>query len=662
MASDHHFAPPPSRRPATRYAIARLVAATLFAVSFITRVVLIVVDGTVARDGAWAAARALIAGAGADVIVAAWLVAPLVVYLTIASERWFRTRAQRRLLVAAIGVGVFLILAVALSELIFFDEFNGRFNFVAVDYLIYPTEITTNIFESFPAGWLLLGVAVVSGCILFASRRWIARGLGAVTPVRTRLRTAAGVMALLAACVLVAPQLPVRVSRDRALNEIADNGYRSFWGALVGEDAPYDGLYASGDSATTFHRLHELLAERASAGDTAVDGSTERHVRALRAPRRLNVVVVLEESLGSDLVGVVGSRRPSLTPRFDSLASEGTLLTHAYSTGNRTIRALEATTASLPPLPGISIVRRPQSRDLFTLPGLLRSQGYATEFIYGGRALFDGMGAYMRRNGMERVVEQGDFPATSFRTAWGVADEVIFDKALTELDSLHATGKPFYTLILSVSNHRPYTYPEGRIAAPPSAKKRVNAVQYADYALGRFMRAAREHAFFDSTIFVLMGDHGARVYGAEEIPLASYEVPILLYGPSLIPAGVRLPTVTSSLDIPPTILALLGMEYRSKFFGHDVLAVAPSAGRALMTHNNVLALMTGSRVVVLGLRGTAAVFRYDPATRSLTPIARPDSSDRALIGDAIAWFSGADRVYRSGRYRLENADLAYPGQ
>jgi phosphoglycerol transferase MdoB-like AlkP superfamily enzyme len=211
----------------------------------------------------------------------------------------------------------------------------------------------------------------------------------------------------------------------------------------------------------TFPRIHGLLADAASPAAAFSPQTSLRHVTGARPLRRLNVVVVLEESLGAQFIGTLNpDGGQSLTPHFDSLASEGTLMTRAYSTGNRTIRALEATTSSLPPLPGISVVRRPESVDLFTLPALLRSRGYATEFVYGGRAMFDGLGAYMRNNGMDRIIEQKDYPSGEFTTAWGVSDEAIFDKALAEMDSLHSTGRPFYTLVLSVSNHRPYTYPQ----------------------------------------------------------------------------------------------------------------------------------------------------------------------------------------------------------
>ncbi|MDQ6828031.1 MAG: LTA synthase family protein, partial [Gemmatimonadota bacterium] len=479
-------------------------------------------------------------------------------------------------------------------------------------------------------------------------RAAIRRVTSIATPARLRMQVLAAYAVVLAGLTLfVSPPLG-RVSSDRALNEIALNGYYTFWLALLGQDAPYEGLYATHPASEVFPRLHRLLTERATDATSFVDGSTQRRIDNAPPERRWNVVMVLEESLGSEFIGALYPRDRSLTPSFDSLITEGTLLDNAFSTGNRTIRALEATTASIPPLPGIAIVRREQSKDLFTLPALLRSLGYATMFVYGGRALFDGMGSYMRNNGMERVIEQSDYRNPSFTTAWGVADEAIFDKAMTQFDSLHAARKPFYALVLSVSNHRPYTYPAGRIASDPNQKRRENAVEYADYSLGRFMRQARSHGWFDSTLFVLMGDHGARVYGAQEIPLASYEVPILLYAPKLIPAGTRVHTIASSMDMPPTILALLGARYTSRWFGRDVLHLAPDEGRALMTHNNEIALMQRDTLAVLGLRGSSTLLRYDRAAKQQIPLT---DAPRTLIDDAIAYFDGADKMYRGGKLR-----------
>jgi phosphoglycerol transferase MdoB-like AlkP superfamily enzyme len=260
----------------------------------------------------------------------------------------------------------------------------------------------------------------------------------------------------------------------------------------------------------------------------------------------------------------------------------------------------------------------------------------------------------MRNNGMERVIEQKDYPDGEFTTAWGVADEAIFDKALAQMDSLHATGHPFYTLVLSVSNHRPYTYPVGRVAANPNERKRVNVVQYADWALGRFVREARTHAFFDSTVFVLMGDHGPRVYGAAEIPLPSYSVPVVFYAPGIVPSGVRVSELASSMDVPPTVLGLLGGGYESKFFGRDVLSPQPRRGLAVMTHNNEVALMRGRRLAVLGLRGATTVYDVD-STGTLAQLVSPDTSGRSLVEDAITYFQTADELYHRGEYRFDRA-------
>ena len=650
MPDSAPLAPPdsPGRSFRPRFTLVAVAALLAVAVSIATRLVLLVV-GIPRGTGVGGVLAALGVGVVEDLLAALWMTLPLTLYLALLRERWFQSKWQRRLLYAGMGLYVFAILFVAVAEYFFFDEFNGRFNFVAVDYLVFPGEVSANVWQSYPTGRLIAGMVISSIAVVWALRARLRRAWeGSIRPLR-RWAFALGHLGLaIAATVLVSPRF-TEVSQDRAVNELGKNGYVAFASALAGSDAPYEGLYATGDPEEEFARLRALLAEPAATVPASIEQPTLRRIRALSTPRPMNVVIVLEESLGSEFIGALHPRPVSLTPEYDALAGEGTLFTHAYSTGNRTIRALEATTASLPPLPGISIVRRDQSKDLFTLPALLRDRGYSTMFVYGGRALFDGMGKYLTSNGVDKVVDQPDYPPGTFTTAWGVADEAIFDQATREMDAAHATGKPFYALVLSVSNHRPFTFPVDHIQPLPQFHRRENVVRYADWALGRFIREAKKHAFFADTLFVLMGDHGARVYGAAEIPLPSYEVPILFLAPGVIPAGAKVETLMSSLDVPPTVLGVLGLDYDSKFFGHDALRIPKEAGRALMTHNNEIALLRGSRIAVLGLHASKEVFDVLNDT-TFVPVAREDAESRRLIGDAIAYFHAADRLYRGGKY------------
>jgi phosphoglycerol transferase MdoB-like AlkP superfamily enzyme/creatinine amidohydrolase/Fe(II)-dependent formamide hydrolase-like protein len=638
------------RRLLARYGPVVPVIAMFLAISLVTRLALLVLHAAPAHDGIGPTLHALGRGEVFDTLAVLWLIAPAMLYLTFVPDRWRNARSHRWLTWGWWGASLFGMLFIAAAEYAFFEEFDGRFNFVAVDYLMYPTEVTVNLWQSYPLGRDLALILVASIALLLLLRRPLSGLHAGETPWRGRAALLAGYTGVLVGSSFGVPPALARLSEDRALNEIAGNGYIAFYNALRGEDAPYAGLYAERPLADVFDRLGKLLHTADVVPGSMRSGTAWRWVAPAGPARRLNVVVVLEESLGSEFIGALGDTL-GISPYFDSLASRGMLFTNAYSTGNRTIRALETTTASIPPLPGISIVRRPDSRDLFTLPALLRERGYQTAFVYGGRALFDGMGAYMRNNGIDRIVEQKDFPDTAFRTAWGVADEAIFDRALQELDALHAGGSPFYALILSVSNHKPYTFPETGVTRDPQLDGRHNAVRYADYALGRFMREARDHAFFDNTLFVLMGDHGARVYGAAQIPLPSYQVPILFYSPRLLPAGVRIGTLMSSMDVAPTILGILGEPYPSSFFGHDVLRIAPSEGRALMTHNNDLALLRDSTMAVLGLHGTSALYRVDVVTGAARPIHQPSVAGQRLIDDAIAYYQGADQLYRAGSLR-----------
>jgi phosphoglycerol transferase MdoB-like AlkP superfamily enzyme len=599
---------------------------------------------------------ALALGPLSDLRAAVWLTLPWWLAAAALPRAWHGRRPVVWLVRVAWAAALFAVLFVAAAELFFFEEFRSRFNFVAVDYLLYPTEVAGNIWQSYPTGWILSGFgAAVLAFVIWIERRRLRNGLAPARAGWARVRTPAIALGFGLASALWYPAMPVGVTPDREVAELAADGYVTFWRALLGDGETYRGLYAEIDPEAALALVQRRLDPAAARAGRFTPGSTSRRVSGDGGRRARNVVIVLEESFGAEFVPSLNpdfAYPVDLAPRLEGLAREGTLFTHAMSTGNRTIRAIEATTSSLPPLPGISIVRRSDSVGLFTLPGVLAEHGYVTEFVYGGRAIFDEMGPYLARNGIQRVVDQSDFGEDVFRTAWGVCDEAIFERALADMDELSRGPAPFFLFVLTVSNHRPYDFPQDRLQRDPRMKGRPNAVRYADHALGRFFDAARGRPYFEDTLFVAMGDHGARVYGAAELPLASYEVPILFLAPGVVPAGVRDDSLVSSLDVPPTVLGALGLEYGSRFFGRDLFRSDPASGRAFLTHNSSIALLQGDRLAVLGLRGSERLFRYRRGHDELEQVEVESDRDRALLEDAVAFYQTADEQFRSGRYRL----------
>ena len=584
-----------------------------------------------------------------DALTALVLGTPFALFLLLTSHRRLAKRSTKILVGAIFFIHLFALFYLCIAEVVFFQEFTARFNYVAVDYLIYPKEVFINIRDTYPVWWALAADLVCSAALFLVLRGPLWRALEKPAAWRWRIRIGAVYFAVL---LLGAVGLNInlgQVSDNRVVNELAGNGVYSFLHALVTNEVKYDTLYAHTDNVKALTRARELiLTDNARFLRPEDPYSLDRVITASGPARRMNVVLVLEESLGSKFVGSLHPEGPSVMPEFDQLARDGLFFTHIYATGNRTVRGIEATHTGLPPMPGRSVVKRNGGVGLFTLPSVLQQKGYQTAFIYGGRSYFDNIRDFALNNGFERVVDQDDFKKITFTTIWGVCDEDIFDNALEEFDAMHAAGKPFFTTVLTVSNHPPFTYPEGRIVENPDfLRKRENAMRYADYALGKFMRDARSHAFFDNTLFVFLGDHGARVYGRQEIPLESYEVPVLFYSPKLFAHGRRMDMLGSQMDVAPTILGMLNMNYNSRFFGRDLLRIPPDKRWALMTHNRDIALLHDERLAVLGVRGARELWQRDPKTGDLERL--PVETDPQLLDDAVAYFQSAARLYESHR-------------
>ena len=596
--------------------------------------------------------RCFVVGAWRDVGIAVLFSLPWLFWMFVLSKRWHAAKWQRGLfsLVYISSWMGFLFLLV--TEYFFFEEFKSRFNTVAIDYLIYPQEVFTNLWEAYPITKVLSLCLVAAIGVGFSFRTLRSR-----IWVEPHRRGAAFRQFCLALLFFVVAIISLRFasahfSRERLINELANNGVISVVVAAWSHNLDYGAFYPVIDRDEAFARARKILAAPGEVFTGPPDSLTRRVPGDPGRPR-LNIVLLLEESLGSEFWGSLG-RKKTLTPELDKLSQEGMFFVNMYATGNRTVRGFEGVLSSFPPLPGDSIVKRDHSENVETIARVLRRDGYRTTFVYGGRGLFDGMGSFTLRNGYERFIEQKDFLKPTFTTAWGVCNEDLYRKTIEECRELDRKGEPFLMTTLSVSNHKPYTYPPGRISEDPKKHKRDYAVKYTDWSLGQFFAAAKKERFWTNTIFVVVADHGARVYGSQSIPIHSYEVPLLILGPAAVQTPSRHEQLGSQLDVAPTILGLLGRPYETTFFGHDLLKMPVEQHRILVNHNRDIGIAVGEHLVVMSMNKKLEYYPGNPKTDALLPVDSPDEIDKKLELDAVALFQTADDLYMKRNYRVND--------
>ncbi len=571
------------------------------------------------------------AGAAADAVQALYLLAPLALLLWLLPDGWQRSRWARGPLTMLVGWWMFSMLFVAASEYFFFEEFDARFNLVSVNYLMYPTEVAGDVWAEYPVLWI---VAIAALLAVLGAWRWSAalrRATESETTLRRRTVPLAGFAAALGLTIAFVPASAFGLSTNRVTNELAANGIGSFFRALRTSEIDYHAYYATRDRQRNITHLETALQRGGQFTRLAEGRIDRRHQSRPDGRGRLNVVLIMSESFGAEFSRLYGAAR-DWTPEFDALAQQSLWFSRTYASGTRTVRGLEALSASIPPIPTESIVRRPGNDGVITLGEVLRSHGYSTMFMYGGYGYFDNMNAFYTANGYEVIDRTALTTEPRFENIWGVADEDLFDLALGQADTLAARGKPFLIQIMNTSNHKPFTFRAGleQVGVKPEGGGRESGVRYADYAQGYFIREARKHTWFDDTVFIIVADHGARVYGRQDIPLKSYEIPLLFYSPKhLQPA--RNDLLMTQIDVAPTLMGLLGLPYAAPWFGQDALNT-PAEGRvALFSHNDKVALLRQGELAILGLRGSIDNVRYDLARDGYTPAtANPELNDLAI--------------------------------
>ena len=609
-------------------------------------------------------------GLWADAVVASVVVLPLAVWCAFRRRPW--QGLGKRFLMAGVGLAWLVQAFLFISEGFFFQEFLSRFNTVAIDYLIYPHEVFTNLWESYPLIWIGLACVGVALVMTRVSMRLLPPVVEPSAGRWKRVLCWPGIAGLLVASLV---WTNIRPSRERVVNELASNGGVSGVWAAWTRNLPYDVFYATLPRDEAFARARVALGLNGGtftappappvpstgpddAWFDAARASLQRRIPGDITRPKLNVCVLLEEALGSEFFGSLGrvtkkGKPDTLTPRMDTLIqNDGLLFDNLYADGNRTIRGFEGVFSSFPPLPGDSILARDRTENVETLARVLKRDGYQSLFLYGGRGTFNYIKSYTVPNGWDRLIEQGDFVDPAFTTAFGVCDEELYARGITEMRALHQTGKPFLVSFMTVSNHQPFSYPKGRIPEDPDARSRKHAVKYTDWALGDFFEKVKLEPFWKDTIFVVVADHGARVYGSQQIPLKSYEIPLIVFGPAVVPEARRVSELGCQLDVTPTILGLWGRPYDSMFFGRDLLKQGTGGGRVLMHHNRSIGIYESDRLVVFGLNQQVTAWQGKLKTSELTILESLDPTAGETAKQGMALFRVADDLYLQRRYRV----------
>jgi len=597
----------------------------------------------------------LFVGLAFDIGCLLFFFSPAVVYLSVFPSRWVGSWFDRGIVYLFTGLGIVILVFVFFAEVTFWEEFGSRFNFIAVDYLIYTHEVVANINESYPLPLLIPGIFLISAMLLYALKRF--RGFSSTFHNKPKPAERVWVILImvLSGCfyIMYVPNHAAEWSSNRYNSEISKNGIYSFFAAFRNNQMKYSEFYTTIPDDKAFGIIRKKLGKVTDAGYLNDGNSIKRDIMSSGTNKtNYNVVFVLVESFSASFMKEFGNKE-NLTPFLDSLAQQSIFFEDMYATGTRTVRGMEAVTLCIPPTPGQSIVKRPENRGLYTVNSVFSAKGYQSAFFYGGDGYFDNMNAYFGSNGFDiydrghgsilsdgikarRTILRDD--EVSFENAWGACDEDVYNKMLSQADANYSQGKPFFNFVMTTSNHRPYTYPDKSVAIP-SGTGRGGAVQYTDYALGRMVAKAKTKPWYGNTIFVVIADHCASSAGKNEIDVANYHIPAFIFNvPGKGPQKVN--KLCSQIDLFPTLFSMMGWDYTSNFFGTDIFD-ANFEERALIATYRKLALMKGDEVMVLSDQKNHSFYTWDKASNSLIG----KKTDSAFLDEAIAWYQTADYLF-----------------
>ena len=650
-----------------RFALLKAYIGLFLILSFIVRLSFLIWNFSEVDKNLFTLGNTFIIGFLFDVATISFFAIPYLIYLLLFPKRFYGSVVDRIVTYFGFSLGVLILFFSFFGEFTFWDEFQRRYNFIAVDYLIYTYEVVKNINESYPLPILIstMLALVLTSIFVVYKLGYFRKAFKSETTFKPKLIASIPWFVIVAISIFFVTNKQADFSENRYNNELAKSGIYSFFSAFRNNELPYNEFY---DTIPKAQAYKTVKASYSDSKNTLVNPNENAIYRSIvnsdsiSKPTNPNVIFICVESLSGDFLKEFGNIS-NITPTLDSLANNSLFFENLYATGTRTVRGMEAITLSIPPTPGRSIVKRKNNQGLFTIGEVFKQQGYERNFFYGGDGYFDNMNTYFGGNGFN-IVDRGrgfllDKSITTTRTnieddevtfenAWGVCDMDIYNKVLKEADKAHETGTPFFDFVMTTSNHKPYTYPEGKIDIP-SGTGRHGAVKYTDYAIGKFIKKAKQKPWFQNTVFVIMSDHCASSAGRWELDVKNYHIPALIFNlPNQQPEKVN--KLASQIDVFPTLFSALNWDYKSNLFGKDILSMQPEDERAFIGNYRKLGYLKDDKILILDEQKNAHFYSWNPVDNSLSVI----PSEEKFENRSISFYEVADDLYRNEGLKIKS--------
>jgi phosphoglycerol transferase MdoB-like AlkP superfamily enzyme len=351
-----------------------------------------------------------------------------------------------------------------------------------------------------------------------------------------------------------------------------------------------------------------------------------RNVTTEGEPKKYNIVLILMEGMSAKNMSHFGNIN-KLTPVLDSLFSSGVSLTHFYSDGNHTFNGIYSSLFGIPGLPMKHPMKGIENQQQYNgIAKTLSNNGYRTIFFINHDEQFDNVAGFLTPNGIQQIVSQKDYPSSKVISTLGVPDHVQFEEVVKRLSAIHQTGKPFFSAIMTASNHGPYIMPEGIPFKAHSPDSRTQMVEYSDWAIGKFLTDCKQQPWFDSTIFVFTGDHGNLIPGFEHY-MAYHHIPLIIYAPKILTPEV-MEKLGGQIDLYPSILHLLNISCTNNSFGIDLFR---EDRRYLpFTYDEQLCTISLNNLFVSN-QSNDKLYSITADGKSLQPLANPTLADSMKV-------------------------------